>query len=134
MEFRGNDWILFLCMLSDGCSICLVSFFVQYFLWFAGKLLNSSKCWERFFLWLVTYCSRSAHSRSQSGHWNSMRPSSSLSRSASVEIFRSPLLFCKSLAEPKSSSAAPLCWEPANIQLNQKKWKMITELCYERVD
>lgn len=67
-------------------------------------------------IYLDTYCSRSAHSRSQSGHWNSMRPSSSLSRSgsASVEIFRSLLLFCKSLAEPKSSSAVPLCCEPEN--------------------
>lgn len=83
-----------------------------HFLWFAGKLFDL----KNVFVLMGTYCSRSAHNRSQSGHWNSMRPSSSLSRSpsASVDIFKSLLLFgkCKSMAGPKSSSIAPLCWEP----------------------
>lgn len=120
LKFQWCFFLLLLLVENKSHNECHSSFdLVGIYFLFRWKLSDVVK-WVRIrFISFFTYCSRSVHSLSQSGHWNSIRPSSSLSRStsASVEIFRSLLLLCKSFV---SSSIAPLCWEPAIIQWKPK--------------
>lgn len=111
------DWIF---VLYSGC--CFILWInvpgISFVLFFRSNSMGITLDEE----WMVwensTYCSRSAYGFSQSIHWNSMRSSSSLSRSGSMnELLWSLLLCCKSLTDPQSSSLAPLCWEP---EINSK--------------
>lgn len=103
-------------LIEFSCFIPQISFVL-----FFGSNSMGITVGEKWMVWEnSTYCSRSAYGFSQSIHWNSMRSSSSLSRSGSMnELLWSLLLCCKSFTDPQSSSLAPLCWEPEINSKNQ---------------